>query len=46
VFPTGPYFKGANYGSQLSLLVPQDEEQNPNFSRAACDPTKPDPTTP
>jgi hypothetical protein len=38
VFPIGAYFKGANYGSQLSLLVPQDEEQNPNFSRAACNP--------
>jgi hypothetical protein len=39
VFPVGPYFKGASYGTQLSLLVPQDEEQNPNFSRAACNPT-------
>jgi hypothetical protein len=41
VYPVGNYFKGGSYGTQLSLLVPQDEEQNPSFSRAACDPTKP-----
>ena len=41
VFPTGNYFKGDVYGNQVNLLVPQEEEQdNPNFSRAACDPTK------
>jgi hypothetical protein len=41
VFPTGTYFKGGAYGNQVNLLVPQAEEQdNPNFSRAACDPTK------
>jgi hypothetical protein len=42
VFPTGTYFKGGPYGNQVALRVPQEEEQdNPNYSRAACDPTKP-----
>jgi hypothetical protein len=41
VFPTGAYFKGGAYGTQVTLRVPQEEEQdNPNYSRAACDPTK------
>jgi hypothetical protein len=41
VYPSGAYFKGGSYGDQVSFLVPKDEEQNPSFSRAACDPTKP-----
>jgi hypothetical protein len=42
VFPTGAYFKGGAYGTQVALRVPQEEEQdNPNYTRAACDPTKP-----
>jgi hypothetical protein len=42
VFPTGTYFKAGAYGNQVALRVPQEEEQdNPNYSRAACDPTKP-----
>jgi hypothetical protein len=40
VFPSGRYFKGAAYGTQVAFPVPQTEEGNPNFSRAACDPTK------
>jgi starch-binding outer membrane protein, SusD/RagB family len=41
VFPTGAYFKGGAYSTQVTLRVPQQEEQdNPNYSRAACDPTK------
>ena len=41
VFPTGNYFKGDVYGNQVNLLVPQEEEQdNPNFQRASCDPLK------
>lgn len=41
VFPTGTYFKAGAYGNQVTLRVPQEEEQdNPNYSRAACDPTK------
>ena len=42
VFPSGTYFKGNAYGNQVAFLVPQEEEQdNPNYNRAACDPTKP-----
>jgi hypothetical protein len=41
VFPTGAYFKGGAYGTEVTLRVPQEEEQdNPNYSRAGCDPTK------
>ena len=33
VFPTGAYFKaGANYGTDVVLLISQEEENNPNFS--------------
>lgn len=39
VFPSGPYFKGTAYGDQVAFPVPQTEENNPNFSRSACDPT-------
>jgi len=41
VFPTGPYFKGGTYGADVSVPVPQAEQNNPNYSPAACDPTKP-----
>jgi hypothetical protein len=41
VYPTGAYFKGGTYDTQVSFPVPKDEEQNTSFSRAACDPTKP-----
>lgn len=41
IYPTGDYFKGAVYGDQVAFPVPQTEENNPNFDRAACDPTKP-----
>jgi hypothetical protein len=40
VFPTGDYFKGDQYGTDVNLPVPQEEENNPNFTRAACDQTK------
>lgn len=39
VFPSGPYFKGTAYGNQVAFPVPQTEENNPNFSQDACDPT-------
>jgi starch-binding outer membrane protein, SusD/RagB family len=41
VFPTGDYFKGGEYGDDVSMPVPQEEENNPNFSRAACNPAQP-----
>lgn len=31
VFPTGPYFKGGNYGTDVNLIIPFDEKNNPNF---------------
>ncbi|MEQ9424088.1 MAG: hypothetical protein RJQ09_06715 [Cyclobacteriaceae bacterium] len=31
VFPSGEYFKGGQYGSDLAFLVPQSEANNPNF---------------
>jgi len=40
VYPSGIYFKGTDYGDQVAFPVPQTEENNPNFDRAACDPTK------
>lgn len=38
VFPTGAFFKGGPYGNQVSLPVPFDELNNPQFVR--CDPTQ------
>jgi hypothetical protein len=40
VFPTGDYFKGDKYGTEVNLPVPQEEQANSNFNRAACDITK------
>jgi hypothetical protein len=31
VFPTGPFFKGGNYGTDVNMPVPKVEENNPNF---------------
>ena len=31
VFPTGPWFKGGDYGGDVNIPVPKDEENNPNF---------------
>lgn len=33
-FPTGLHFKGTNYGDDVNLPVPFDEQNNPNFT--AC----------
>jgi hypothetical protein len=35
VFPWGPYFKGGNYDSKVSFLIPQSEANNPNYEE--CD---------
>lgn len=32
VFPTGPYFKGGNYGPDVNLIIPLDEKNNPQFT--------------
>ena len=34
VFPTGAYFKGGLYGTDVNLPIPQEEENNANFT--AC----------
>lgn len=31
VFPNGPYLKGGNYGSDVNLPIPIEEQNNPNF---------------
>lgn len=36
VFPTGPYFRGGSYGTDVAYPVPFNEENNPNFKRDAC----------
>ena len=40
VFPVGNYFKGDQYGTDVNLPVPQEEEANPNFKRSSCDQSK------
>lgn len=32
VFPTGNYFKGGTYGTDVNFIIPTDEKNNPNFS--------------
>lgn len=32
VFPTGPYPKGGSYGTDVNLIIPFDEKNNPNFT--------------
>jgi hypothetical protein len=42
VFPTGAYHKqGLTRGRQVAFVVPQPEENNPEYDASACDPTKP-----
>ncbi|HTO72670.1 MAG TPA: hypothetical protein VMJ30_02575 [Gemmatimonadales bacterium] len=32
VFPTGPFFKGGNYGTDVNFPIPISEDQNPHFT--------------
>jgi hypothetical protein len=32
VFPVGTHYKGGTYGPDVNLPVPQQEENNPNFT--------------
>lgn len=41
VFPTGIYHKPGTYGTDVNSPIPQAEDNNPNFDRAACVVTKP-----
>lgn len=34
VFPVGPHYRGGEYGTDVTLPVPQQEENNPNFGEA------------
>jgi hypothetical protein len=36
VFPTGPYFKGGNYGTDVNSPVPQQEQNNPKYVAGSC----------
>ena len=36
VFPTGAYFKGGTYGTDVNSPVPQREQNNPNYKADAC----------
>jgi hypothetical protein len=36
VFPTGPYFRGGSFGTDVAYPVPFNEENNPLFVRDAC----------
>jgi hypothetical protein len=33
VFPSGAYFKGGTYGADVNFPVPQQEQNNPNFTQ-------------
>ena len=36
VFPTGPYFKGGTFGTDVNSPVPQREQNNPNYTPGSC----------
>jgi hypothetical protein len=36
VFPTGAYHKPGTYGADVNSPIPQAEDNNPEFDRAAC----------
>jgi hypothetical protein len=37
---TFPEDRGGTYGTDVNMPVPQEEENNPNFDRTACDQTR------
>ena len=37
VFPSGPYFKGGEYGTDVAFPIPFDEVNNSKFDQARCD---------
>lgn len=41
VFPVGTYFKGGAYGTNVSLPIPFQAENNPRFDRSLCNPDTP-----
>lgn len=41
VFPSGAYFKGGTYGTDVNFPVSFNETQNPNFTLSQCDTKQP-----
>lgn len=41
IFPTGSYFKGGQYGEDVSFPIPFSESNNPNYSIDMCSVTTP-----
>lgn len=41
VFPTAAYHKAGTYGTDVNSPIPQAEDNNPSFVRAACNTAKP-----
>lgn len=36
VFPSGPFYRGGNYGSNVAFYVRFEEQNNPQYNPAAC----------
>lgn len=36
VFPSGPFYRGGNYGSNVAFYVRFEEQNNPNYNPALC----------
>jgi SusD/RagB-like outer membrane lipoprotein len=41
LFPNGTFFKGGTFGTDVNLIVPQSEENNPKYNPSACNTTVP-----
>jgi starch-binding outer membrane protein, SusD/RagB family len=41
IFPTGPHHLGGVFGQAVAFVIPNNEENNVNFSHDMCDPTRP-----
>lgn len=41
VFPSGPYYKGGNFGTDVAFQIAFDEQNNPNYDLSMCDVSKP-----
>ncbi len=41
VFPTGAWHKGGNYGDDVAMVIPFDEQNNAQYNPAACLTTQP-----
>lgn len=41
VFPSGPFFRGGNYGDDVAYPIPFNEVNNPKFTTTSCSTTTP-----